>query len=96
MTELIFIEEAPIEGLDHPAIPGTTIGRAECDIALPDPDVSRMHAVIRQVDGGLAIEDLGSKNGTYLNDRRITGIVPVAEGDRIRFGNTTLRVVNRP
>jgi pSer/pThr/pTyr-binding forkhead associated (FHA) protein len=92
MKELMFIEEAPIEGLDRPATPGTTIGRAECDVELNDPDVSRRHAVVRQVDDGLAIEDLGSTNGTFVNDRRIGGIVQVTEGDRIRFGNTIWRL----
>lgn len=92
MRDVLFIEEAPIDGLERPATSGTTIGRAECDVELNDPDVSRRHAVIRQVDDGLAIEDLGSTNGTFVNDRRISGIVLVAEGDRIRFGNTVWRV----
>ncbi len=92
MSEFVFIEEAPIGGLERPAAPGTTIGRAECDVELNDPDVSRRHAVIRQIDDGLAIEDLGSKNGTFINERRIDGIVQLGEGDRVRFGNTVWRL----
>jgi pSer/pThr/pTyr-binding forkhead associated (FHA) protein len=92
LTEFVFIEEAPIEGLSRPAQPGLTIGRAECDVDLNDPDVSRRHAVVRKVDDGLAVEDLGSTNGTFVNDRRITGIAEVGAGDRIRFGNTVWRV----
>jgi pSer/pThr/pTyr-binding forkhead associated (FHA) protein len=87
-----FIEEAPIEGLERPVAPGATIGRAECEIELNDPDVSRRHAVLRQVDDGVGIEDLGSKNGTFVNDRRVSGIVPVGAGDRVRFGNTVWRL----
>ena len=49
-----------MQGLERPASPGVTIGRAECDVDLNDPDVSRRHAVVRRVDEGLAIEDLGS------------------------------------
>jgi pSer/pThr/pTyr-binding forkhead associated (FHA) protein len=79
--EHFFIEEAPIEGLKRPATPGTTIGRAECEVELNDPDVSRRHALIRVVDGGLAVEDLGSTNGTFVNERRVTGIVELAAGD---------------
>jgi len=92
VSEFRFIEEAPIEGLERPASPGMTIGRAECEVELNDPDVSRRHAVLRQVDDGLAVEDLGSTNGTFVNDRRIDGIVRVAAGDRVRFGNTVWRL----
>ncbi len=92
MTDLVFIEEAPMQGLERPASPGVTIGRAECDVDLHDPDVSRRHAVVRRVDEGLAIEDLGSLNGTFVNDRRIEGIAEIGVGDRIRFGNTVWRL----
>lgn len=93
MSELLFIEEVPIEGQERPATPGATIGRAGCDVELNDPDVSRRHAVVRQVDAGLAVEDLGSTNGTFVNERRISGIAEIAAGDRVRFGNTVWRVV---
>jgi pSer/pThr/pTyr-binding forkhead associated (FHA) protein len=33
------------------------------------------------------VEDLGSKNGTYVNDRRVEGSTPVADGDQIRIGS---------
>ena len=72
--------------------PGTTIGRAECDVELNDPDVSRRHAVVRQVDAGLAIEDLGSTNGTFVNDQRVEGIVELSAGRPVRFGNTVWRL----
>ena len=48
MRDLVFIEEAPMQGLERPASPGVTIGRAECDVDLNDPDVSRRHAVVRR------------------------------------------------
>jgi pSer/pThr/pTyr-binding forkhead associated (FHA) protein len=92
MTGFVFIEEAPIEGLERPAEPGVRIGRADTDIELNDPDVSREHAVVRGMDGGIAIEDLGSTNGTFVNDRRIAGIAELRPGDRIRFGNTVWRL----
>jgi pSer/pThr/pTyr-binding forkhead associated (FHA) protein len=92
VSDLVFIEEAPIDGLERPAQAGMTIGRAECDVDLTDPDVSRRHAVIRQVDEGLGVEDLESTNGTFVNDRRITGITEIGVGDRVRFGNTVWRL----
>ncbi len=92
MSDFLFVEEAPVGGLERPAHPGTTIGRAECDVELNDPDVSRRHAVVRQVDAGLAIEDLGSTNGTFVNGLRIEGIVELSAGDQVRFGNTVWRL----
>jgi pSer/pThr/pTyr-binding forkhead associated (FHA) protein len=92
MTDFVFVEEAPIGGLERPAAPGLTIGRADTDVELNDPDVSREHAIVRRVDEGLAVEDLGSTNGTYVNDERIRGIAEIGAGDRIRFGNTVWRL----
>jgi len=95
MSDLYFVEEAPIAGAERPAQPGTTIGRAECDVDLNDPDVSRRHAVVRSVDTGVALEDLGSTNGTWVNGRRIEGIVELSAGDEVRFGNTVWRLESR-
>jgi pSer/pThr/pTyr-binding forkhead associated (FHA) protein len=92
MSEFVFVEETPMEGHTRPATPGTTIGRAECDVELSDPDVSRLHAVVRAVDAGLALEDLSSTNGTFVNDSRISGITPISAGDVVRFGNTVWRL----
>jgi ABC transport system ATP-binding/permease protein len=98
VSELVFIEETPMQGRTLPASPGITIGRVGCDVVLSDPDVSRCHAVMHSLDGGLAVEDLGSTNGTFVNDSRISGITPIAPGDRVRFGNTVwqLAVVDAP
>ncbi len=72
---------------------GLTIGREGCDIVLPDPEVSRRHAVMRVLEsGGAAIEDLGSTNGTYVNDELTEGTTPVDVGDVVRFGNTLWHV----
>jgi ABC transport system ATP-binding/permease protein len=92
VSELVFIEETPVEGRERPATPGMTIGRAECDVELNDPDVSRRHAVVRRVNGGLALEDLESTNGTFVNETRISGIAEIDVGDRVRFGNTVWRL----
>jgi pSer/pThr/pTyr-binding forkhead associated (FHA) protein len=92
VSEFVFIEETPIEGREQPVSPGMTIGRADCDVELADPDVSRQHAVVRRVNGGLALEDLDSTNGTFVNEIRISGIAEIAVGDRVRFGNTVWRL----
>jgi predicted component of type VI protein secretion system len=88
VTDLIFVEQKPMEGREHSLAPGTTIGREGCDVVLPDPEVSRRHATIRELDGSPAIEDLGSTNGTFVNDRRISGVQELKDGDVVRLGNT--------
>ena len=92
MMDVVFIEEHPIQGAERRVRAGTTVGRAEAAVPLTDPEVSRLHAVFRQVDAGIAVEDLGSRNGTYVNDRRIEGITTLTNGDRVRFGNTIWRL----
>jgi hypothetical protein len=76
--------------LDRPTI---TIGRrADQDIVIDDPSVSRAHARIHGGTGEAALEDAGSTNGTALNGRRIGGgRVPVRDGDRIHIGNVVLQ-----
>jgi len=68
--------------------PDDRIGRDECEIVLADPEVSRWHAVLREVDSEIAIEDAGSTNGTWVNGRRITDVTPLRKGDHVRMGNT--------
>jgi DNA-binding winged helix-turn-helix (wHTH) protein len=59
-------------------------------IHVDSPDVSRRHALIVVSDGGVAIEDLSSKNGTKLNDTPVTGRAALSDGDRIQLGPTVL------
>jgi pSer/pThr/pTyr-binding forkhead associated (FHA) protein len=68
------------------------VGRVEADITLADEEVSRRHALLRPVDGGIEILDLGSQNGTWVNGARITRATSLAHGDEIRVGQTRIRV----
>lgn len=72
-----------------------TLGRRpEASISLPyDQRVSRHHARLLFRDGHWYIEDTGSANGTYVNDRRIHEPTRLRPGDRIRVGRTWLEVV---
>lgn len=74
----------------------TIVGRSSsCDIKLKDLDASRKHAeLIATPDGSIFIRDLESKNGTFLNERRVTE-GKVAENDTIRIGNTICTVVEQ-
>jgi ABC-type multidrug transport system ATPase subunit/pSer/pThr/pTyr-binding forkhead associated (FHA) protein len=61
-----------------------TIGRSEsCDIVLTDLRVSRSHAKVTKRNGKFFVEDLGSRNGTYLNDKRISGTVELKPDDTL-------------
>ena len=68
----------------------TTIGRSkECDIQLPDPNVSRKHAEVRQEGAAYWAIDLGSTNGMEVNGRRQKR-AKLRQGDRITVGSTDL------
>ncbi len=64
------------------------IGRSvDCDISLPDAlSVSRRHAVLRFGAGVVELEDLGSTNGSYVNDRVVSGRLQLRSGDRFQVG----------
>jgi len=65
------------------------IGRdADCDIVIPDRQVSRHHARIVYSGNGILIEDLGSKNGTYLNNQIVTEPSKLIEADEITIAFT--------
>jgi len=69
------------------------IGRAEaCQIRLEDTYISSFHARIFRRDDGWYVEDLGSTNGTYLNQRRVTSPAELRAGDRLKVGKMTLEL----
>ncbi|MFC4146996.1 FHA domain-containing protein [Micromonospora mangrovi] len=68
------------------------IGRGpSADISVADPHLSRRHASVTLTDQGVVLMDLGSTNGTWLNDHRIGGPQYLTDGDVIRIGRTDLR-----
>jgi pSer/pThr/pTyr-binding forkhead associated (FHA) protein len=71
----------------------TDIGRSDgCPIRLKDTYVSQVHARFSNANGSWTVEDLGSTNGTFLNDRRVTTPLPVHAGDVVRVGKTALEL----
>ncbi len=69
--------------------PMVVIGRElGCQITVAEPSVSRRHARIVPGPDGLTVEDLASKNGTFVNGRRIGAPRPLSEGDRLKLGKT--------
>lgn len=67
------------------------VGRApDATVWIEAPGVSRHHARIVLDDTGAVVEDLGSKNGTYVHGERISGQRALADGDQIRLGSVVI------
>jgi hypothetical protein len=79
-------------GREHPLTGDTvTIGRAiENDIVITSKRISREHACVRREGWRAILEDLGSTNGTFLNDERVLTPVELHDEDRITIGDVTL------
>ncbi|HMY16710.1 MAG TPA: FHA domain-containing protein [Polyangium sp.] len=73
------------------------IGRsADCQLALDDPLVSRRHALLTVRTDNVTVEDLGSRNGVRVNDKKIEGRVEVTHGDKITIGSQEMTVEGAP
>lgn len=71
-----------------------SIGRqADNDLVLFDNQVSRKHCVLERRGEEWLLTDLGSRFGTWVNDKPLGGTVSVRPGDRLRIGNSTVRFV---
>jgi serine phosphatase RsbU (regulator of sigma subunit) len=70
-----------------------SIGRSpRAQLTIDDPFASRLHAEMWHDGESCWLSDLGSSNGTFVNGSRVSGAVPVVEGDRVRIGETLLTV----
>jgi S1-C subfamily serine protease/pSer/pThr/pTyr-binding forkhead associated (FHA) protein len=70
-----------------------TVGRLpDNNVHLDDTQVSSHHARLRPVEGGIEVTDLGSTNGTFIEDERISQPRVLLPGQRLRFGGTTLSI----
>lgn len=88
-----------IEPLDHAGERvevgvAVTIGRAaDCDLQVSDTYLSSRHARVASDNGDLSIEDLGSTNGTYVNQELISGRQFLERGDIVQVGGVLFEVV---
>lgn len=91
---VLVIEDGDAAGRRVPLVGRLRIGRhAACDLALPDMEVSRQHAVIeRDAAGQTTIRDTNSANGTFVNGAR-AATHTLHPGDRLTLGQTHLRVM---
>jgi len=75
-------------------VSGATVGREPGNVVRIDDDsVSARHAMIRHENGRWWLEDLGSTNGTFVNESRVTGRASLQNGDIIQLGRVTGRFI---
>lgn len=85
--------EVPMAERTFDLQPTTSIGRdPTCVVTVPDSFVSATHALLSWKDGRWWIEDLGSTNGTLLNNRAVKAPSPVAYSDVIQVGRVRLKL----
>jgi pSer/pThr/pTyr-binding forkhead associated (FHA) protein len=75
----------------------TMIGRdGACDIVLADDNVSRQHVKIYLMENRIEIKDMGSRNGTFLNNERLSGMKELKVGDEVIVGSNQFHLVFDP
>ena len=90
---LLVVEPTEQKGRTYDLVDEMTVGRAAgCQVVLDDNYVSQLHTRIFRRDGQLLVEDLGSTNGTYLNNRKVSGPMVMKPGDRLRVGKTVMEL----
>jgi len=94
----LVIVHGPHERMRFELQPGeNVIGRGVgSTILLEDQSVSRRHARLVLGQDGITMEDLGSKNGTFVNGQRISERINIGHGDTIQIGIYTLRLATKP
>ena len=87
----LVVERAPghAPGMIYDIGDGAVLGRGDAaEIRLDDPFASSRHAQLILQAGTVVLEDLGSTNGTYLNEELLQGPAPLHNGDRVRIGDS--------
>jgi pSer/pThr/pTyr-binding forkhead associated (FHA) protein len=91
--ELALMDERGKRGATFKLDGPIQMGRADaCHVKLSDTYVSNVHARVFAKDGAWFVEDMGSTNGTYLNQRKVTAPTELRAGDRLRLGKTTMEL----
>ena len=89
----IYLENGPQVGSSYPLTTGkTVVGRhPDCDVVVDVGAVSRKHAQFVEMNGQYYVEDLNSRNGTFVNGEIINGRQELKLGDRIQVCDITFR-----
>ncbi|WP_164984054.1 FHA domain-containing protein FhaB/FipA, partial [Cellulomonas endophytica] len=90
----LVVTEGPLRGTTLPlGASAVLVGRApSCTLVLDDDYSSSRHARVFPHEGGWWVEDLGSTNGTWVDEQRITEPVPLRTGVAVRVGQSVLEL----
>jgi len=94
----LVVERAPghVPGMEYEVGDGAVMGRGDqAEIRLEDPFASSRHARLIRQGAAIVIEDMGSTNGTYLNEELLSGPQPLHPGDRVRIGDSEFTYMDR-
>jgi hypothetical protein len=94
----LVVERAPghTPGMEYDIAEGAVMGRGDqAEIRLEDPFASSRHARLVRQGPVVVLEDLGSTNGTYLNEELVSGPQPLHPGDRVRIGDSEFTYLDR-
>jgi hypothetical protein len=94
----LVVERAPghVPGMEYEVAEGAVMGRGDqAEIRLEDPFASSRHARLSRQGAVIVIEDMGSTNGTYLNEELLSGPQPLHAGDRVRIGDSEFTYMDR-
>lgn len=93
-TTVLVIVDGQKAGMTFPLPPSCTVGRApDNSIVVPDQFISSHHArIYKSKKGEWVLEDLGSTNGTYLDEKQIAGPIIIKPGQLIRLGATSFEL----
>ena len=91
MSAVLVVTEGPAAGQRFELDSEVVLGREGVSATIADDsELSRRHAVVRPAAGGFEIEDLGSRNGTFVNGQKLEGPMRLSGGESIKIGQTVL------
>jgi S-DNA-T family DNA segregation ATPase FtsK/SpoIIIE len=97
-TATLLVTGGPCAGLSFPLPPGEhQVGRSpECDIVIDDGAISRVHMLLSvRATGTVIASDARSRNGIYVNGRRVDGQIPLPPGQELELGRSLVRLASR-
>ena len=95
-TLALRIVGGPASGLEYSiSKPRVVLGRAEADVLIDDPGVSRWHCALEIKDNAVRLRDLDSTNGTYVNEQRVRA-AELTHLSEFRIGSTVVRLTILP